>query len=94
MGVIEFDVKKGVSYIIMNPKSQVGFYGFAYTYDKAAADAEQGLEPPVDPTTSIKGIKNIAEKDANAPIYNLAGQQVDKSYKGVVIQNGKKMVQK
>ena len=30
----------------------------------------------------------------NAPIYNLAGQQVTKSYKGVVIQNGKKFVQK
>ena len=32
--------------------------------------------------------------DANAPIYNLAGQQVTKSYKGVVIQNGHKFIQK
>lgn len=30
----------------------------------------------------------------NAPVYNLAGQQVSKNYKGVVIQNGKKFVQK
>ena len=28
-----------------------------------------------------------------ATIYNLAGQQVDASYKGVVIKNGKKIVQ-
>lgn len=28
-----------------------------------------------------------------AKIYNLAGQQVDASYKGVVIKNGKKIVQ-
>ena len=32
--------------------------------------------------------------DANAPTYNLAGQRVNKSYKGVVIVNGKKMLRK
>jgi len=94
MGVIEFDVKKGVSYIIMNPKSQVGFYGFAYTYDKAAADAEQGLEPPTDPTGIEAITTKVAEQDANAPMYNLAGQKVDKSYKGIVIQNGRKFMNK
>ena len=31
---------------------------------------------------------------ADGAIYNLAGQKVDKSYKGVVIMNGKKMIQK
>lgn len=29
-----------------------------------------------------------------AEIFNLAGQKIDKSYKGIVIQNGKKFVQK
>ncbi len=43
-------------------------------------------------TTNINTIKTDA--DANAPAYNLAGQKVDKSYKGVVIMNGKKMIQK
>jgi len=32
--------------------------------------------------------------DANAPMYNLAGQRVNKSYKGVVIVNGKKYINK
>lgn len=36
----------------------------------------------------------VAPVAKNAPIYNLAGQQVNASYKGVVIQNGKKFVQK
>lgn len=38
----------------------------------------------------------IIEKaeNANAPLYNLAGQQVSKSYKGVVIQNGRKFINK
>ena len=43
--------------------------------------------------TGINAI-NAATIDANAPAYNLAGQKVDKSFKGVVIQNGKKMIQK
>lgn len=44
-------------------------------------------------STGIQTVK--AETiDVNAPIYNLAGQQVDKNFKGVVIQNGKKMIQK
>jgi hypothetical protein len=32
--------------------------------------------------------------DANAPMYNLAGQRVGANYKGVVIQNGKKYIKK
>ena len=44
-------------------------------------------------TTAINGIEATAE-EANAPIYNLSGQKVTKSYKGVVIQNGKKIYQK
>ncbi len=42
------------------------------------------------------GINNITTSaaDANAPAYNLAGQKVSESYKGVVIKAGKKFVQK
>ena len=42
------------------------------------------------------GITNITADEAakNAPAYNLAGQKVTKAYKGVVIKNGKKMIQK
>ena len=30
----------------------------------------------------------------NGAVYNLAGQKVDASYKGIVIQNGRKFIQK
>lgn len=42
------------------------------------------------------GITNITTDEAakNAPVYNLAGQKVTKAYKGIVIKNGKKMIQK
>jgi hypothetical protein len=42
--------------------------------------------------TNINTIK--ANTDVNAPVYNLAGQQVEKSYKGLVIKNGKKVINK
>ena len=41
--------------------------------------------------TAINTVKALKTDDA---IYNLAGQRVDASYKGVVIQNGKKRIMK
>ena len=41
------------------------------------------------------GIQNVqVKKAANDAIYNLAGQKVNASYKGIVIKNGKKYLQK
>lgn len=42
--------------------------------------------------TNISNIK--ADTNADSPLYNLAGQRVSKSYKGVVIKNGKKVLVK
>ncbi len=44
-------------------------------------------------STSITEAKAV-EGDANAPIYNLAGQRVSKAEKGIYIQNGKKFIVK
>lgn len=41
----------------------------------------------------VEGILDDAA-DVNAPVYNMMGVKVDSSYKGVVIKNGKKYVQK
>lgn len=55
--------------------------------------------PEILPTQAVvpgssTGITNITTSSAdNAPIFNLAGQKVGKSYKGVVIKAGKKMIQ-
>ena len=41
------------------------------------------------------GIHNIeVSKSSNGTVYNLAGQKVDQSYKGIVIKNGNKYMQK
>ena len=42
-------------------------------------------------STAIKAVKAAQDSDA---IYNVAGQKVNASYKGLVIKNGKKYIQK
>lgn len=48
----------------------------------------------IDLDAEATGIKNLKNKAQNNVRYNLAGQQVDANYKGAVIMNGKKYIQK
>lgn len=41
-------------------------------------------------TSNVNAIE--AEKNANAPAFNLAGQRVNNSFKGIIIKNGKKYI--
>lgn len=50
------------------------------------------IQAAKDPSTGIS-TATILTPAKSTKIYNLAGQQVDASYKGVVIKNGKKFVQ-
>ena len=42
----------------------------------------------------IKGINANSYTADNKPMYNTSGQRINKSYKGIVLQNGKKFVNK
>lgn len=44
-------------------------------------------------TTAIDSMKSSVDND-DIPVYNMKGQRVDNSYKGLVIKNGKKVVKK
>ena len=44
--------------------------------------------------SSTTGIQGVQAEKADAAAYNLAGQKVAENYKGVVIKNGQKMIQK
>lgn len=46
------------------------------------------------PQSGIEDIVVNPAEDENAPAYNLMGIQVDENYKGIVIKNGKKYIQK
>ena len=64
------------------------------TWSVRAANEMGGLCPAVTAGEST-GIENIEQAaDDNAPMYNVAGQRVTKSAKGIVIQNGHKYVRK
>lgn len=47
-------------------------------------------------TSGSTGINDltVAQKDVDAPVYNLAGQRVSGNAKGLLIQNGKKFIRK
>ena len=44
--------------------------------------------------SSVEDIKNTTGLDLNAPMYDVLGRQVDKDYRGVIIQNGNKYLLK
>ena len=70
-------------------------YGKLVNYNNTTPEINTGSEIySLNGTTT--NINNISADDAtlNAPAYNLAGQKVNNSYKGVVIKAGKKFIQK
>lgn len=90
----------------LSAKSTLQFNGFrAYFYfPKWDKDANNAIQPSSttnakihimidNETTGINLIENNSNVSNNA-IYNLAGQKVDASYKGIVIKNGKKYLMK
>jgi len=54
-----------------------------FDYEKAYDEQSAGVE-------TVK----VADKTNNGAIYNLSGQRVNNSYKGLVIKNGQKYVVK
>lgn len=76
---------------------------YHYSYTKTITDKPStvnifftGENSYIDGSSLSTGISNpiIIQKKDDGKWYNLSGQQVDKSYKGVVIVNGKKFVNK
>ncbi len=98
-------VKDGSKFYVLNHTLQV-YDNFKLGYTLQDGDVIKGLTgviirynetyeiaPTTTPvTTAINTIE--ADKAQNGVIYNLAGQKVDNSYKGLIIKNGKKMLQK
>lgn len=66
--------------------------GEYYMFSPASQMGIYGFE--FTPSGEESGIANVKAEDATAPVYNLAGQKADKSQKGILIQNGKKFVNK
>lgn len=76
---LTFDAVANETYYVFNKSTQVGFGGIEFTPAGSSA---------------ISSIIADEAADADAPIYNVYGQRVSKDYKGVLIQNGKKFINK
>lgn len=66
--------------------------GFKYTSTEAAAGTWEVRNVSI--TGLATGINKVEAdtENVNAPAYNLAGQRVNNSYKGIIIKNGKKYI--
>ena len=75
-GIVTFNVAAGGTYYVLAAGTKLGFYGFKYTIGTG---------------TGISSV-NAAAAKKNGKTYNMAGQEVSSSAKGIVIKNGKKYV--
>ena len=93
-GGLSFDGKKFTSIDDIKVGDVVVVYGKLTKYKTTYELDKNNILISLNGKTT--GITNITTDEAakNAPVYNLAGQKVTKAYKGVVIKNGKKMIQK
>ena len=85
------DLTKGLQWL--TPKDAVRLYdNTVYIFADAPSAARlQVIWLDDNNATAIQTVKKAEDTDA---IYNLAGQKVDANYKGIIIKNGKKMIQK
>ena len=88
-------------YILSKEGNNVGFYkanGNVVAKTKAYLDLTgtnaKSFVLPGGETDGIRSIENSELRIENSNYYNLAGQRVGKDYKGIVIVNGKKMLNK
>ena len=101
-GVIKFEVFEGCTYQAFATGSKMTIGGFAFdttgdatiTTDNGNTLLDKGQVPGNGGGTGIAGVEVKEEVDANAPVYNIAGQRVSKDAKGLVIVNGKKYLRK
>ena len=107
LGVIKVPVSADMSYAMFATGSKFTYAGFAFSTSdisvEAYGDETTSEDGTVTPACSImlleadpveaSAVENITVGTAEGKIFNLAGQEVDANYKGVVIKNGKKSIQ-
>jgi hypothetical protein len=78
-GNVVIDAKAGKTYWLFQGTSQIGFQGYTFVPGKTKEELVSGI-------SSMKAVEKAAGR------YNLSGQRVNESYKGLVIENGKKIL--
>ena len=94
LGVFYFPVAEGCKYYAHATGSKISWSGICFSETEAKTVTVEGegiSKTLVGAGTGINSVKSVVTDSA---IYNLAGQKVNASYKGVVIKEGKKYIQK
>ena len=96
LGVIMFKVYPEETFIFNACGSKMSLKGIYYsaTPVDVTLRGEGAEDVKLLSAGGSDGINNITTdvENANAPVYNLAGQRVSKNAKGILIQNGKKFI--
>lgn len=95
LGIIKFPVfKDGATYYVHATGSKISTCGALFS-ETDLGDIAFTAEPFAGSgdTDGINDIKANAE-NVNAPAYNMAGQRVNNNFKGLMIKNGKKFINK
>ena len=96
LGVFYFPVAEGCKYYAHATGSKISWCGICFSETEAQTVTVEGdgiSKTLIDAGTGINRV-NAKKVAANGAIYNIAGQKVNASYKGLVIKNGKKYIQK
>lgn len=82
----DYTIAAGKAYLDLSGAAAKGADFLTFVFD-------DNTDGPSGETTFIKAL-NGEVMDSNVPMYNLAGQKVSESYKGIVIVNGRKVIRK
>lgn len=103
VGAIMFPVYADAgTYLVHAAGSKISTCGAVFTTEPVTELTLTGVDADNNPLSLAlignggSGISNITTdvENVNAPVYNLAGQRVSKDAKGILIQNGKKFINK
>lgn len=67
---------------------------FDSTFGGMSVDGQRNSTLQIKPGADPTGIENVTADDTQSPSYSVSGVRVGETYKGVVIRNGKKYIQK
>ena len=90
--VIKLDPKKAYTIKIEASAKDIQITGFNITGTDLTVAPSEG-DAAIGGATGIENVENV-EADVNAPAYNIAGQRVNESAKGIIIKGGKKFINK
>ena len=92
-GTVSIDLGTNEKSLFEEIYSDMDFYGELSKSKVQASDTRVGVCGWSDSTVAIEDVVIFNPKN-NGVIYNLAGQIVDENYKGIIIKNGKKYLNK